>query len=90
MSSGSINAGLEAAHEVKAAVIIQLSHGEAGFYGGKGLKNDDHQASVAGAVAGALHIHKLAPLYEVPVILHTDHAAKKLLPWIDGLLDEGK
>ncbi|MCF8303450.1 MAG: class II fructose-bisphosphate aldolase [Bacteroidales bacterium] len=90
VSSGSINAVLEAAHEVNSPVIIQLSHGGAGFYAGKGLNNDHHQASIAGAVAGALHVHRMAPLYGVPVILHTDHAARKLLPWIDGLLEEGE
>ncbi len=88
VSTSSINAVLEAAHAVSSPVIIQFSNGGAAFYAGKGLKND--AAGVAGAVSGALHIHKLAELYGVPVILHTDHAARKLLPWIDGLLDQGE
>jgi fructose-bisphosphate aldolase class II len=81
---------LEAAAKVKSPVIIQFSNGGAAFNAGKGLKNDNEQAAIAGAVAGALHIHKMAEMYGVAVILHTDHAAKKLLPWIDGLLTEGE
>lgn len=88
VGTDSINAVLEAAQAVYSPVIIQFSNGGAGFYAGKGLKND--AAGVAGAVSGALHVHKLAELYGIPVILHTDHAARKLLPWVDGLLDEGE
>lgn len=90
VSTDSINAVLEAAKKVNSPVIIQFSNGGAAFYAGKGLSNQNEQAAIAGAVSGALHIHKVAPLYGVPVILHTDHAAKKLLPWIDGLLDAGE
>jgi fructose-bisphosphate aldolase class II len=71
-------------------VIIQFSNGGAHFFAGKGLKNENEQAAIAGAVSGALHIHNMAEKWGVPVILHTDHAAKKLLPWIDGLLSEGE
>jgi fructose-bisphosphate aldolase class II len=71
-------------------VIIQFSNGGAAFYAGKGLSNESEKAAIAGAVSGAYHIHQLAEYYGVPVILHTDHAAKKLLPWIDGLLDAGE
>ena len=90
VGTDSINAVLEAAKKVNSPVMIQFSNGGGAFYAGKGLSNDNQQASVAGAVSGAMHVHKLAVLYGVPVILHTDHAAKKLLPWIDGLLDEGE
>ncbi len=83
----SVNAALETAAEVKAPIIIQLSNGGATFFAGKGLKIDKHEAAVAGAVAAAHYVHQMSKLYKVPVILHTDHAARKLLPWIDGLLD---
>jgi fructose-bisphosphate aldolase class II len=72
---------------LNAPVIIQFSNGGAIFNAGKGLDNTDQKSAIAGAVAGAKHVHELAVAYGVPVILHTDHAAKKLLPWIDGLLD---
>jgi len=87
VSSSSINAVMEAAKTAKAPVIIQFSNGGAVFNAGKGLKLEGQEAAVLGAVAGAKHIHTLAEAYGVHVILHTDHAAKKLLPWIDGLLD---
>ncbi|AUC16213.1 class II fructose-bisphosphate aldolase [Tenacibaculum sp. SZ-18] len=87
VGSNSINAVLETAKEVNAPVIIQFSNGGAQFNAGKGLSNEDQKAAIAGAIAGAKHIHLMAEAYGVPVILHTDHAAKKLLPWIDGLLD---
>lgn len=90
VGTNSVNAVLEAAREVNSPVIIQFSNGGASFYAGKGLSNDNQQAAIAGAVSGAEHIHRMAPLYGVPVIVHTDHAAKKLLPWIDGLLDAGE
>lgn len=90
VGTNSINATLEAARAVNSPVIIQFSNGGASFYAGKGLSNAGERAAVAGAVSGALHLHQIAALYEVPVILHTDHAAKKLLPWIDGLLDAGE
>lgn len=90
ISSNSINAVLETAREVQSAVIIQFSNSGAAFMAGKGLSNDGQQASIAGGIAGAQHVHTMAKHYGVPVILHTDHAAKKLLPWIDGLLDAGE
>ncbi|MFO7869650.1 MAG: class II fructose-bisphosphate aldolase [Bacteroidales bacterium] len=90
VGTNSVNAVLEAAAKVQSPVIIQFSNGGAQFYAGKGLKKDGQEAQVAGAVSGAHHVHQMAELYGVPVILHTDHAAKKLLPWIDGLLDEGE
>ncbi|HON19555.1 MAG TPA: class II fructose-bisphosphate aldolase [Salinivirgaceae bacterium] len=90
VGTNSVNAVMEAAAIVKSPVIIQFSNGGAQFYAGKSLPNDQQQASILGAVSGALHIHKLAEIYGIPVILHTDHAAKKLLPWIDGLLEEGE
>ncbi|WP_196890199.1 class II fructose-bisphosphate aldolase [Aureivirga sp. CE67] len=89
-SSSTINSVLETAKELNAPVIIQFSNGGAHFNAGKGLSNENQKAAIAGAVAGAKHIHLLADAYEVPVILHTDHCAKKLLPWIDGLLDAGE
>lgn len=90
VSTNSINAVLEAAKIVNSPVIIQFSNGGAAFYAGKGLLNEGEKAAIAGALSGALHIHQMSELYGVPVILHTDHAAKKLLPWIDGLLEAGE
>jgi len=90
VGTDSINAVLQAAKEVNSPVIIQFSNGGAHFYAGKFLSNEGERATIAGAVSGAKHVHKMAELYGVPVILHTDHAAKKLLPWIDGLLSEGE
>ncbi len=87
IGSNSINAVLETARDVNSPVIIQFSNGGAVFNAGKGLSNDGQKAAVLGAVSGAHHVHNLAEAYGVPVILHTDHAAKKLLPWIDGLVD---
>ncbi len=87
IGSDTINGVLETARDLNAPVIIQFSNGGAQFNAGKGLSNDSQKAAIAGAVAGAKHIHTLAIAYGVPVILHTDHCAKKLLPWIDGLLD---
>lgn len=86
----SINATLEAAKSVQSPVIIQLSHGGAQFYAGKGLNLPAHEAAILGALSAARHVHSVAEYYGVPVMLHTDHAAKKLLPWIDGLLDAGE
>lgn len=85
--SSTINGVLETAAKLNAPVIIQFSNGGAQFNAGKGLSNEHEKAAIAGGIAGAKHIHELAVAYGVPVILHTDHAAKKLLPWIDGLLD---
>ncbi|MDV3308247.1 MAG: class II fructose-bisphosphate aldolase [Cyclobacteriaceae bacterium] len=88
--SNTINAVLETARKVKSPVIIQFSNGGAQFMAGRGMPNDKLQANISGAVSGALHIHNVAKHYEVPVVLHTDHAAKKWLPWIDGLIEAGK
>ena len=90
VSSDSINAVLEAAANAKAPVVVQFSNGGAAFMAGKGLKLEGQQAAILGAISGAKHVHAVAEYYGVPVILHTDHAAKKLLPWIDGLLDAGE
>ena len=87
IGSDSINAVMETAAQLNAPVIIQFSNGGAQFNAGKGLSNDGQQAAILGAIAGAKHIHQLAEAYGATVILHTDHCAKKLLPWIDGLLD---
>ncbi|MBT8178937.1 MAG: class II fructose-bisphosphate aldolase [Eudoraea sp.] len=87
IGSNTINSVLETAAKLNAPVIIQFSNGGAQFNAGKGLSNENQQAAVQGAVAGAKHIHQLAEAYGATVILHTDHCAKKLLPWIDGLLD---
>jgi len=88
VGTDSINAVLEAASKVNSPVIIQFSNGGAGFYAGKGLKSDN--AAILGAISGAQHVHTLAEAYGIPVILHTDHAARKLLPWIDALLEASK
>lgn len=85
--SNTINAVLETAAALNSPVIIQFSNGGSQFNAGKGLSNEGQKAAIAGAVAGAKHIHELAEAYGATVILHTDHCAKKLLPWIDGLLD---
>ena len=90
IGSNSINAVLETAAELNSPVIIQFSNGGAQFNAGKGLSNENEQAAIAGAIAGAKHVHELAKHYGAKVILHTDHCAKKLLPWIDGLLDAGE
>lgn len=90
ISTSTVNGVMEAAKEVNSPVIIQFSNGGAQFYAGKGLPNGKQEASIAGGISGAYHIHQLAELYNVQVILHTDHCAKKLLPWIDGLLDAGE
>ncbi len=86
VGSNTINTVLETAREVNAPVIIQFSNGGAQFNAGKGLYNDGQRAAIAGSIAGAHHIHALAQAYGTPVILHTDHCAKNLLPWIDGLI----
>ena len=88
--SNTINATLETAAKVNSPVIIQFSNGGAQFVAGKGMPNDKLQANISGGVSGALHIHNVAKHYGVPVILHTDHASKKWLPWISGLLDAGE
>jgi len=90
VGTNSINAVIESAKEVNSPVMIQFSNGGAVFYAGKGLSNENQKAAIAGAVSGAKHVHYMAEEYGVPVILHTDHAAKKLLPWIDALLDAGE
>jgi fructose-bisphosphate aldolase class II len=87
IGSSSINGVLETAAKLKAPVIIQFSNGGAAFNAGKGLSNAGEKAAIAGAVAGAKHIHTLAEAYGATVILHTDHCAKKLLPWVDGLIE---
>ena len=87
IGSSTINAVLETTKELNAPVIIQFSNGGAQFNAGKGLSNENQKAAIAGGIAGAKHIHELAVAYGVTVILHTDHCAKNLLPWIDGLLD---
>jgi len=85
ISSTSINAALEAAKNVNSPIVIQFSNGGGAFYGGKGLPSG--QAAILGSISGAQHVHTVAKAYGVPVVLHTDHAARKLLPWIDALLD---
>lgn len=87
IGSNSINGVLETAKALNSPVIIQFSNGGAQFNAGKGLSNEGQKAAIAGSIAGAKHVHLMAEAYGVPVILHTDHCAKKLLPWIDGLLD---
>ena len=86
-SSCTVNGVMEAAAKVNAPVIIQFSNGGSLFFAGKGLSNENERAAIAGGISGAKHVHELAKLYGATVILHTDHCAKNLLPWIDGLLD---
>jgi fructose-bisphosphate aldolase class II len=90
IGSSSANAALAAAKEAKAPIIVQLSQTGSQFYAGKSLDNAQQQASIAGSIAGALHVRTLAKVYGVPVILHTDHCAKKLLPWVDGVIAAGE
>ena len=90
VNTDSINGVLEAAAKANSPVIIQFSNGGASFYAGKSLSNKDEKAAIIGAVAGAIHTHMMAEAYGVAVILHTDHASKKLLPWINALLETGE
>ncbi|KAH6990321.1 fructose-bisphosphate aldolase [Ilyonectria destructans] len=86
-SSSTVVASLEAARDAKSPIILQFSQGGAAYFAGKGVSNTNQAASVAGAVAAAHYIRSIAPTYGIPVVLHTDHCAKKLLPWLDGMLD---
>jgi fructose-bisphosphate aldolase class II len=88
--TNTVNAALETARDMNAPMIIQFSNGGAAFYAGKGLSNEGQRASIAGAIAGATHVHQLAERYGAHVLVHTDHCAKKLLPWVDGLLEAGE
>ena len=90
ISTSTVNAAIETARDINSPIIIQFSNGGAVFFAGKGLSNEDQKAAIAGGIAGAHHVRAMAEAYGVPVILHTDHCAKKLLPWIDGLLDAGE
>ncbi|WP_392561340.1 class II fructose-bisphosphate aldolase [Orbus sturtevantii] len=90
VNTDTINAVIETAAKVRAPVVVQFSNGGAQFIAGKGLKLEGQGAAVLGAVSGAKHVHLVAEKYGVPVIVHTDHCAKKLLPWVDGLLDAGE
>ena len=87
-SSSTVVASLEAARDAKSPIILQLSQGGAAYFAGKGVSNGSQEASIAGAIAAAHYIRAIAPAYKIPVVLHTDHCAKKLLPWLDGMLDE--
>ena len=90
VGTNSVNAVMEAAKAVNSPVMIQFSNGGGVFYAGKALNNAEEKIAIAGTVSGAMHVHQMAEYYGIPVVLHTDHAAKKLLPWIDGLLDAGE
>jgi fructose-bisphosphate aldolase, class II len=90
IGSHSANAALAAAKAAKAPIIVQLSHTGSQFYAGKTLDNGAQQASIAGSIAGAYHVRTLAKVYGVPVVLHTDHCAKKILPWVDGVIAAGE
>ena len=90
VGTNSVNAVLETAKVVNSPVIIQFSNGGAHFFGGQSLPKEGHVGAIAGGISGALHIHNVSEYYGIPVIIHTDHAARKLLPWIDALLDAGE
>lgn len=90
VNTSSINAVLETAGAIGSSAIVQFSAGGCQFYAGKGLSNSDNRSAIAGGISGAKHVHQLAELYGATIILHTDHCAKKLLPWIDGLLNAGE
>ncbi|EEQ32747.1 Fructose-bisphosphate aldolase 1 [Microsporum canis] len=87
-SSSTVVAALEAARDKNSPLILQMSQGGAAYFAGKGVANGSQEASIAGAIAGAHYIRSIAPSYGIPVVLHTDHCAKKLLPWLDGMMDE--
>ena len=89
-NTSTVNSVLETAAELNSPAIIQFSSGGCQFYAGKGLSNDNHESAIAGGIAGAMHVHQMAQMYGASIILHTDHAAKKILPWINGLLDAGE
>lgn len=86
-SSSTINAVLQAARDINSPVIIQFSNGGAAFLAGKGIKNTNEKAAILGSIAGAQHVRMMAKHYNIPVVLHSDHCAKKLLPWFDGMLE---
>ncbi len=90
VGTNSVNAVLETAKAVNSPVMIQFSNGGASFFAGKSLSNENQNSAILGGISGAMHVHTMAAAYGVPVVLHTDHCAKKLLPWIDGLLDAGE
>ncbi|HRS53089.1 MAG TPA: class II fructose-bisphosphate aldolase [Bacteroidales bacterium] len=90
VGTNSVNAVLEAAKSVNSPVIIQFSNGGGAFFGGPSLPNDDLSIAIEGTISGAYHIHRMAAKYGIPIIIHTDHAARKLLPWVDGLIEEGE
>lgn len=89
ISTNSVNAVLETARDLNSPVVIQFSNGGGAFYAGKGLDNKNQEAAVLGSVSGAQHVHLMAKAYGVPVIMHTDHCAKNLLPWMDGMIQHG-
>lgn len=89
-NTSTVNSVLETAAKLNSAVIVQFSSGGCQFFSGKGLSNEDHQSAIAGGISGAMHVHQMAEMYGVTAILHTDHCARKILPWIDGLLDAGE
>lgn len=86
-SSSTVNAALEGAKDARAPIILQVSNSGSAFFAGKGISNENQKASIAGAIAAAHFIRAIAPSYGIPVVLHTDHCAKKLLPWLDGMMD---
>ncbi|PVV03070.1 hypothetical protein BB560_002460 [Smittium megazygosporum] len=86
-SSSTVNATLEAARATNSPIILQVSHGGAAYFAGKGIKNDNNQASIVGAIAAAHHIRTVAPLYNIPVVIHSDHCARKILGWLDGMIE---
>ena len=90
VGTNTVNAVLETARKVQSPVMVQFSNGGAQFFAGQSVANENQKTAIAGAISGAQHVAMMADLYEVPVVIHTDHAAKKLLPWIDGLLDAGE
>ena len=89
-STSTVNAVMEVAASLNAPVIIQFSNGGAQYFAGKGLSNANEKSAILGGISGAMHVHQVAAAYGATVILHTDHCAKNLLPWIDGLLDAGE
>jgi len=89
-SSSIINATMESAKAANAPVMVQFSNGGGASIAGKAVSNKDQVAAVQGCIAGALHVRQVAKYYGVPVVLHTDHCAKSLLPWMDGMMAANK
>ena len=89
VDSTTANAALEAAREAKSDIIVQVSNGGAHFFAGAGFE-PTLENRIRGAKAFAQYMHTIAQSYGVCVVLHTDHANRALIPWLNGLIEESK